>query len=60
MIARLVEKNDNFYCSYCMMQQKDIESVCWFCGYPFSNWEEVLQKQFLLMEHEKYDKTEER
>ena len=52
-MARLVEKNEEFYCSECMMRQKDIESVCFFCGKSFSNWEEILVRLFDVREEDR-------
>ena len=57
MIAKLIHKNDYYYCSECrndyyycsecrMKQSKIIESYCFFCGSTFSNYEEELIKAF--------------
>lgn len=47
MIAKLIHKNDYYYCSECRMKQKKIiEPYCFFCGSTFSNYEEELVKAF--------------
>ena len=44
MIAKLKknEYGNYYYCSECMMRQKEIEPTCYFCGLLFSNYEEVI------------------
>lgn len=44
MVAELKEKNNNYYCSNCMMQQPIIKPNCVFCGNYFTNYESVLIK----------------
>ena len=44
MIAKLIHKNDYYYCSECRMRQK-LQSYCDFCGAIFSNYEEELIKE---------------
>lgn len=47
MIAKLIKKNDCYYCSECRMKQpKELEPYCFFCGANFSNYEEELIKNF--------------
>lgn len=47
MIAKLIHKNDYYYCSECRMKQdRIIEPYCFFCGAIFSNYEEELIKIF--------------
>lgn len=47
MIAKLIHKNDYYYCSECRMKQgRIIEPYCFFCGSTFSNYEEELIKAF--------------
>lgn len=47
MIAKLIHKNDCYYCSECRIKQnKMIEPYCSFCGATFSNFEEELIKIF--------------
>ena len=41
MIANLILKNNDYYCSNCMMRQSQIRTQCSFCGDSFSNWENV-------------------
>ena len=45
-IASLIERNNYYVCSECMMRQKVIECTCWFCGKLFDNFEEVAIKEF--------------
>ena len=45
MIAKLIHKNNYYYCSKCHMKQ-DLKPYCNFCGVNFSNYEEVLIKIF--------------
>lgn len=53
MIAKLIKKNDYYYCSECRMKQpKELEPYCFFCGANFSNYEEELIKIFSLAEDE--------
>lgn len=47
MIANLKFKSDGYYCSNCMMRQSGIPSHCYFCGYEFSNWEEIVCKKII-------------
>jgi hypothetical protein len=35
-----------------MMQQRDIEATCFYCGYLFSNYEEVLREIYKETEEE--------
>lgn len=44
MVANLKLKSDGYYCSNCMVRQSDILPYCCFCGYEFSNWEEISYK----------------
>ena len=47
MIAKLIKKNDCYYCSECRMKQpKVLEPWCFFCEANFSNFEEELLKNF--------------
>ena len=47
MIAKLIKKNDCYYCSECRMKQpKILEPWCFFCEVIFSNFEEELLKNF--------------
>ena len=48
MVANLILKHDNYYCSNCMMRQSGIPARCNFCGYTFSNWEEVAYKNVMI------------
>ncbi len=42
MIAELKEAPDGtYYCSNCHMRMRADEAYCKFCGYEWSNWEEV-------------------
>lgn len=40
MIARLINKNNNWYCSNCLIQQSSLQENCSFCGNWFSNYNE--------------------
>ena len=42
MVANLIFKSGNYYCSNCMMRQSGIPPRCSFCGYAFSNWETIM------------------
>ena len=56
MIAKLIHKNDYYYCSECRMKQPTIiEPYCFFCGATFSNYEEELIKFVQEMENIIYD-----
>ena len=47
MIAKLIKKNDCYYCSECKMKQSTIiKPYCFFCAATFSNYEEELIKIF--------------
>jgi len=53
MIAKLIYKDDCYYCSECRMKQsKILEPYCFFCGSTFSNYEEELIKVFSKEEEE--------
>ena len=47
MIAKLIIKNRHYICSNCMMRQEGIPPYCKFCGYEFSNWEELAFKDVM-------------
>lgn len=56
MIAKLIKKNDCYYCSECRMKQPTIiEPYCFFCAATFSNYEEELIKFVQEMENVIYD-----
>lgn len=44
MVANLILKQDGYHCSNCMMGQSGIPIHCAFCGYEFSNWEDIAFK----------------
>lgn len=54
MIAKLIHKNDYYYCSECRMKQK-LEPYCYFCGANFSNYEEELIEAFKDSEEDYYN-----
>ena len=58
MTSKLVEKNDNYYCSNCMMRQPRVRVNCWWCGDLFSNYEEVLIKEINIHARLLIDKEE--
>ena len=45
MIAKIIHKNDYYYCSECRMKQ-ELQPYCDFCGADFTNYEEELIKTF--------------
>lgn len=45
MIAHLIPKFDYYYCSECRIKQP-IGEICIFCGAIFSNYEELLLKNY--------------
>ena len=53
MIASLKERNNQWYCSKCMMRQSKLRNTCSFCGSTFSNLENVLYKIMKEREDEK-------
>ena len=44
MISKLIEKNDTYFCSNCMMRQPRVQTNCFWCGNMFSNYEDMLIK----------------
>ena len=54
MVAQLIKKNDYFYCSNCRMKQH-VSSVCFFCGYSFSNYAELAAE--LISDSKEDDKS---
>ena len=48
MVAKLLEHNNIYYCSNFRMKQFNPCTICSFCGYTFSNWEEVAFKEVML------------
>ena len=56
MIAKLIKKNEEYYCSECRMKQPTIiKPYCCFCEANFSNYEEELIKSIEEMENSMYD-----
>lgn len=51
MITQLVKKPHGYICGNCRMIQRKIEDTCWFCGYVFSNYEEILIKNYKEVEN---------
>lgn len=47
MVTNLIFKSGNYYCSNCMVRQSGIPPRCSFCGYLFSNWEELIYKEIM-------------
>ena len=58
MVAKLKVKPDGYYCSNCRVRQHGIPPYCCFCGYEFSNWEEVSYKAVLDEIEEEMKKNE--
>ena len=58
MVANLILKGNNYYCSNCMVKQPGIPAQCNFCGYQFSNWEEIAYKEVMLEVEEEMRKNE--
>lgn len=47
MIAKLIHKNNYYYCSECRMAQiGDLLPFCYFCGANFSNYEQIIISKF--------------
>lgn len=46
MITHLILQGENFICGHCKMIQHYLREVCHFCGYSFSNYEELLIKNY--------------
>ena len=42
MVAKIVSKNNGWYCSHCRMRQSKLVNRCEFCWSSFSNYEEAL------------------
>lgn len=58
MVAKLKVKPDGYYCSNCMVRQLDVLPYCCFCGYEFSNWEEISYKIVMSEIEEEMRKNE--
>ena len=58
MVANLIPKEDGFRCSNCMMRQTGIPTHCYFCGYEFSNWEDIAYKVIITEIEEERRKNE--
>jgi len=53
MVTKLKRRIDGTcYCAHCMMQQRDVEATCFYCGYVFSNYEDVLREIYMEAEEE--------
>ena len=46
MVSKLIKKDYAYICSECRMRQPRLQDTCWWCGNLFSNFEEVLMKDF--------------
>lgn len=50
MTSLLTRNGSKFYCSNCMMEVRPREGqlpiCCGFCGYLFSNWEEIAIEEY--------------
>ena len=44
MVSKLIEKNNTYFCSNCLMRQPRIQENCFWCGNMFSNYEDMLIK----------------
>lgn len=42
MVAKLKKRNNEYYCSNCRIVQRHLQYYCIFCGYEFSNYEEII------------------
>lgn len=42
MTSTLFKKQDQYYCSNCMMRQPRVQANCFWCGDMFSNYENML------------------
>lgn len=46
-VTTLTKKTNDYYCNHCFMKQpKKLMSECIFCGCFFTNFEEILVKDF--------------
>lgn len=54
MVSNLIFKSGNYYCSNCMVLQSQLLPRCSFCGYLFSNYEEIIMKNTTMSLHDKY------
>ena len=53
MVTKLKRRIDGTcYCAHCMMQQRDVEATCFYCGYMFSNYEDVLCEIYMEADEE--------
>lgn len=46
MIAKIIVKNNHYYCGFCRMKQALLKESCWFCGHIFTNYEEVAVENY--------------
>ena len=44
MVSKLIEKNNTYFCSNCLMRQPRVQENCFWCGNMFSNYEDMLIK----------------
>ena len=42
MTSTLFKKQDQYFCSNCMMRQPRVQASCFWCGNMFSNYENML------------------
>ena len=45
MIAKLVLKQNKYYCSKCLLWQPHLLPQCYFCNAIFTNYEDVIIKE---------------
>lgn len=60
MVATLRKRNNNWYCSNCLMRQNAFQHTCNFCGSEFANYMEVLYSNWKVQEDEKSHFEEEK
>ena len=47
MVTHMFLKNKEYYCYNCKMKQQGTPAYCSFCGYYFSNFEEIIEKELI-------------
>ena len=53
-MAEIIVRRGKKFCSFCRMEIKGkYTPICWFCNKPFSNYEEIIMKDYLDEEREK-------
>lgn len=53
MFTHLVKKSNYYICGNCRMKQQELHETCWFCGCLFSNYENIILKNYKEQENNK-------